>query len=120
MAMARRSNAREASAAIPTRFTKTELARIERVRSRLGLPSRSSFIREAVLERLDGIEKTKIVELRDVTVGEAERLIERYMKRRPGTRYVSDIADELGIELRVAFEAAQRLLDRGRLRVRGE
>ncbi len=93
---------------------------MERVRSLLGLPSRSSLIREAVLDKVDEVEKMKIIELRDVTVDEAERLIERYMRAHPGTRYVSDIADEVGIELRVAFEAAQRLLDRGRLSVRGE
>jgi len=90
---------------------------MERARAVLGLPSRSAFIREAVLGRVEEVETMKIIELRDVSVDEAERLIDRHLKEHPGTRYVSDIADEVGIEPRVAFEAAQRLIDRGRARV---
>ncbi len=59
----------------------------------------------------------KVIELRDVSVGEAERLIARCMRAHPGSRHLSDIAEELGIELRVAFAAAQRLVGRGRVRV---
>jgi hypothetical protein len=107
----------EVSTAIPTRFTRAEIARMERARSLLGLPSRSALVREAVLGKLDEVERMKVIELRDVTVEEAERAIDRYMREHPGSRYVSDIAEELGIELRVAFAAAQRLIDRGRARV---
>ena len=117
MVMAPRMKRSEASAAIPTRFTRSELARMDRARSRLGLPSRSAFVREAVLGRVEEVEKMKVIELRDVSVAEAERLIDRYMREHPGRLYVSDVAEELGIELRVAFQAAQRLIDRGRARV---
>jgi hypothetical protein len=117
MVMAAKAKRSEVSAAVPTRFTRSELARMEHARGVLGLPSRSAFIREAVLGRLEAVEKMKVIELRDVTVGEAERLIARYMREHPGAGYVSDIAEELGIELKVAFEAAQRLVDRGRARV---
>jgi len=48
----------------------------------------------------------------------AIRLIDRYPQKHPGVHHVDDIADEIGIELRVAFAAAQKLLDRGRARMR--
>jgi len=117
MAMARKMVRSETSAAIPTRFTRSELSRMDHARSLLDLPTRSAFVRAAVLDRVEEVERMKVIELRDVTVEEAERLIDRYMRKHPGTCYVSDIAEELGIELKVAFEAAQRLIDRGRARV---
>ena len=40
------------------------------------------------------------------------------MKKHPGVHYTSDLADELGIDLRVAFAAAERLIAEGRARVR--
>ncbi len=117
MAMAPRHRRSEPSTAIPTRFTRSELARMDRTRVLMGVPSRSAFIRTAVLERVEEVEKMKVIEVRDVPVAEAERLIDRYMRGHPGRLYVSDIAEALGIELKVAFQAAQRLIDRGRARV---
>lgn len=84
----------------------------------MGQPSRSAFIRSAVLEKVEAIEGSRIVEVRDVSEAEAIRLIDRYLQKHPGVHDVDEIADELGIELRVAFAAAQKLLDRGRARVR--
>ena len=104
---------------IPTRFSGDEVARIDRVRSRFRFPSRSAFIREAVLEKVDALERTKVVEVRDVSETEAIRLIDRYIQKHPGVHQVDEIADELGIELRVAFAAAEKLIGRGRARARG-
>jgi len=117
MEMARKPGQSQATSAIPTRFSKPELARMDRARNLLGLPSRSALIREAVLARLGEIEETKVIELRDMTIDEAIRLIDRYLKGHPGRHYVSDVSEELGIELKVAFEAADRLISRGRARV---
>ena len=106
--------------AIPTRFSEEEVARIDRVQARFGFRSRSAFIREAVLEKAKSLEATKVVEVRDVSEKEAIRLIDRYLQKHPGVHYVDDIADELGIELGAAFAVAQKLIDRGRARVREE
>ena len=81
------------------------------------MPSRSAFIRESVLERVNSVEESKVVEVRDVSKEEAMRLISRYLKKHPGVHYTSDLADELGIELEVAFAAAEQLIDQGRARV---
>jgi hypothetical protein len=92
---------------------------MERARGRIGLPSRSAFVRQAVLEKLESVEAMRIVEVRDVSEAEAMRLIDRYLETRPGVHDVDAIADELGIELGVAFAAAQKLIERGRAKVRG-
>ena len=118
MALRGRARASRETSAIPTRFSEDEVARMDRARARVGLPSRSAFVRQAVTEKLDAVETMRVIEVRDVSEGEAVRLIDRYLAKRPGVHYVDDIADALGIELRIAFAAAQKLLDRGRARVK--
>lgn len=103
--------------AIPTRFSQKEVERIDRAREAFGVPTRSAFIRAAVLEKVEAVEGGKVVEVRDVTEAEAVRRLDAYLRKHPGVHYTSDLADELGIELRVAFAAAERLLAKGRARV---
>jgi hypothetical protein len=105
---------------IPTRFTTEELARIERARTLVGSPSRSAFIRQSVLEKLEQLETTGVLQLREVTEAEAVALVDEYLQEHPGIHYVSDIVEELGLEPRIAFLAVQRLIEGGRARVRRE
>src|SRR3972149_2530959 len=113
MATARRPRLREKSAAIPTRFTPSELARLERALEMLGLPSRSAFIRQAVLGKLEELETAGITEIREVSLKEAMRLVQRYLAKNPGTHYVSELIERLGLEPKIAFDAAQKLIDDG-------
>jgi hypothetical protein len=83
----------------------------------MGEPSRSSFIRAAVVERVAAIEGSRVVEIRDVSRTKAMSLIERYLKTHPGVHDTGDLAMELGIELRVAFAAAEKLIENGRARI---
>lgn len=116
MAIAARSR-KGTSTAVPTRFSSSELKRIERARELLGLPSRSAFIRQAVLGKIEELETVGVTEVRDVTQEEAEKLIDRYLAKNPGTHYVSELIEQLGLEPRIAFAAAQRLIDEGRARL---
>ena len=93
---------------------------MDRARGLVGLASRSAFVRQAVLEKLEAVERMRVVEVRDVSEKEALKLLDRYLTKHPGVHYVGDMADELGIELRVAFAAAETLLQRGLARVREE
>lgn len=111
--MARARKKSEPTTAIPVRFTKKELLRMERARSLLGLASRSAFMREAILEKLHAVETMGVIELRDITVDQAVRLINRYMRKYPGIHYPSDFMEKLGIEPKTAIEAVQRLIDDG-------
>lgn len=119
MAMARKKTRSAASIAVPTRFTKVELSRIERARGLIGTSTRSGFIREAVLTKVGEIEEAGILELRDVSLKEAIAMIERYLRDHPGRHYVSDLVEELGLEPRIAFQAADRLIAAGKARTRG-
>ncbi len=83
----------------------------------MGLPSRSALIRQAVLGRLEELETTGITEVREVTTGEAMKLIHRYLQKYPGTHYVSELIERLGLEPEIAFAAAQKLIDEGRARL---
>ncbi len=118
MALPRRGRSPRESVPVPTRFATEELARIERARGLLGLPSRSAFIREAVLDRLDEVESAGVLQLRDVDEEEAARLMDAYLREHPGIHYVSELVEILGLEPRIAFAAAQRLVDEERARGR--
>jgi len=105
------------SAAIPTRFTRRELDRMERAVELLGLPSRSAFIRDAVAARLQEVETAGVIEFRNLTEAEALRRIDTHLREHPGRHYVSELVEVLGIEPRIAFHATQKLIDRGRARL---
>ena len=83
----------------------------------LGLPSRSAFIRQAVLGKLEELETAGITEIREVSLKEAMRLVQRYLAKNPGTHYVSELIERLGLEPRITFVAAQKLIDDGRARL---
>ncbi len=100
--------------AIPTRFSESQLRRMDRVRSLLDIPSRSQLIRDAVADKLEAAENMGILELRDMSVDEAVTLIDQYLKSNPGTHWVSEFIEKLGIEPKIAFEAVQRLVEAGR------
>lgn len=54
---------------------------------------------------------------RVVSLEEATKLIDRFLSKNPGTHYVSELVERLGLEPRVAFAAAQKLIDGGRARL---
>ena len=93
------------------------MARMDRARELTGLPSRSAFIRQAALDRLKEIEETGVLVMRDVSEREAMHLIKDYLAKHPGQHYVSDLVEELGIEPKVAFAAAQKMIDDGRAKL---
>ena len=66
---------------------------------------------------LEELEAVGVTEIRDVPVKEATRLIHRYLTKHPGTHYVGDFIERLGLEPRIAFAAAQKLIDEGRARL---
>ncbi|MCS4538083.1 MAG: ribbon-helix-helix domain-containing protein [Thaumarchaeota archaeon] len=108
------------SLVLPTRYSKREVEEIERARRVLGLSSRSAFIREAVLSKLEEIKQVRVVEMQDVSVDQASEMIDRYLMNKPGVHYVSELIEELGLEPRIAFEAVEKLVQGGSVRVRNK
>jgi len=102
---------------ISTRFSEEEVERLDRANTLMPLRSPRAFIRKAVLDKLEEVEAMRIIEVRNMSEAEAMRLIDRHLKKHPGVHYTSDLADELGIDLPVAFAAAQKLIEKGRAKV---
>ena len=105
---------------LPTRYSKREVEEIERARRVLGLSSRSAFIREAVLSKLEEIKQVRVVEMQDVSADQASEMIDRYLMKKPGVHYVSELIEKLGLEPRIAFEAVEKLVQGGSVRVRNK
>ena len=80
--------------------------------------SRNEVIRNAIDEYTTKMMNTKIVEVRDISIDQAMKLIDGYISENPGKHFVSDLSEELGIELRTAFRATQKLIDSGAVRIR--
>jgi DNA-binding MarR family transcriptional regulator len=66
-----------------------------------------------VRDKFGGME---IVSVQDVDSCKAERMIEEYLIKHPGPSFASEIADALGLEYGVTFEAIHKLLEEGRIR----
>jgi Arc/MetJ-type ribon-helix-helix transcriptional regulator len=106
------------SVIVPLRMTGAMAAKLDKAVTALRYRSRNEFIREAIEEHVEAALRSKVVEVRDMSVEQALLMIDAYLSKRPGTHYVSEIAEELGLELSTAFEAAQALLKGGSARVR--
>ncbi len=117
MAPPRRKKTSSESMAVPTRFKREELSRIERARTLIGSPSRSAFIRDSVLDKLDELEGTGILQIREVEENEAVKLVDEYLQEHPGIHYVSELIEELGLEPGIAFAAVRKIVDGGRARI---
>ena len=103
---------------VPVRVPGELAAKLDRAVSNLHYSSRNAFIREAIEQHISDRLESKIIEVREVPVDEAARMIDRYLTKNPGAHYVSELAEELGLELGVAFKAARALEERGAVRAR--
>jgi len=97
---------------VPVSLTEEEVKRLDDVRARLGLRSRSEVIRESVRRFLDEVEETKVVRVRKLTLEQAKREILDYL-RHHNSAYVSEIAEARGIDIDLAFRAAKALEEEG-------
>jgi metal-responsive CopG/Arc/MetJ family transcriptional regulator len=99
-------------ATVPVSLPISVVKEIERLRARLGYRSRNDVIREAIKRFIEGFEGAKAVYVRDVTLGQAKQEIVEYLKRH-GSAYVSDMAEELGLDVELAFKAVEELEKEG-------
>jgi len=75
-------------------------------------------------DKVDGLERKielspvsiRIVEVRETTVGEAkEKILEYYKKHEGESIYPDDVADELGLDLKIVMQAVEELINEGKL-----
>lgn len=98
---------------VSVRLAKADYDRIRELVDAGLYRSSADFLREAVRDKLRTME---VVSLRDVDLETAERMITEYLERHPGSRFVSEIADALGIDYTAAFNAIRNLLEKGLIR----
>ncbi len=105
--------AKKNTVTIPLRLSTEATQKLDLLVKRLHAKSRNELIRDAIRQYTEQMMNTKIVEVRDMSVEEAAKLMDDYISRHPGKHYVSDLSEELGIELGTAFRASQKLIDSG-------
>ena len=103
---------------VPLRMSGALASKLDKAVRLLRYRSRNEFIREAIEEHVEAALRSKVVEVKDFSIEQAGRMIDAYLSKHPGTHYVSEIAEELGLELGTAFRAAQKLLKEGSARVK--
>lgn len=99
-------------ATVPVSLPMVVVEKIEKLRARLGYRSRNEVIREAIKRFIEDIEETKVVYVRERSLEQAKKEIVEHLKRH-GSAYVSEIAEDLGIAIELAFEAVEELEKEG-------
>ena len=59
--------------------------------------------------------KAELISIRDTSRSHAEKLIDGYLTKHPGSHFASEIAEELGLDLRTTLEAIKRMIDSGKI-----
>ncbi len=59
--------------------------------------------------------KTETITVRDTSCSQSEKLIDGYLTKHPGSHFASEIAEELGLDLRTTLEAIKRMIDSGKI-----
>lgn len=95
-------------ATVPVSLPVDVVMRVDKARVKLGYRSRNEVIRESIRRFLEEIEEMKVVRIRDIGLGQAKKEILAYLKKR-NCAYISDISEALGIDIRLAFKAAEEL-----------
>jgi hypothetical protein len=63
--------------------------------------------------------RVRVIETREVSIEEAKKMIAEYMETHD-TAYPDDIADDLGLDLKVAVESVRQLVEEGKVMEREE
>jgi len=98
---------------IAVRLTQSEYERIEEMIDAGIFRSAADFAREAVRDKLREAEP---IAIRDTSRSHAEKLIDGYLTKHPGSHFASEIAETLGLDLRTTLEAIKRMIDSGKIR----
>ncbi len=76
----------------------------------------SDFTRKAIEDELEKLGETEIISIRETSVQQAKKMIEKYLNQHQGLVYPSDIADHYGLELEPVFEAIKQLKAEGKVK----
>jgi len=99
-------------ATVPVSLPMVVVEKIERLRARLGYRSRNDVIREAIRRFIEDLEATKVVFVKELSLEQAKKEIVEHLGRH-GSAYVSEVAEDLGIGIELAFKAVEELEKEG-------
>jgi hypothetical protein len=98
---------------VPVRFSKREIEMIDKSADRLGVKSRSAFIREATQKYVQEAGSLKVIEIRnDVTLKDAKTDIVAYLRKHREAE-TFDIANDLRLDLDLVGSALKELWEEG-------
>jgi len=106
----------EVSYQVASKVPKSTYMKIKRLVDQGLFLNFSEFTRKAIEDELEMLGETEIVSVREASVEEAKKMIERYLDEHRGAVYPSDIADHYGLELETVFEAVKQLMAKGRIK----
>jgi len=87
-----------------------EYKRIERLVRAGAARSVAEFVRLAVSDYSSKTGAARLLNLREIPVSEARRLVERYLENHPGVVWPDEMAEELGIDYRIILAVVKELL----------
>jgi len=76
--------------------------------------SGADLVRLAVGEYTSKAGVRRLVNLREVSISEARRAVERYLKTHSGAVWPDEMAEELGIDYRIVLAVVRQLLQEGK------
>jgi len=97
---------------VPVRFGEEEVEAMQKYMDKIGTPSRSEFIREAVKHYLDTVSEMKIINIRAISKGQAKEEILGYLRNKREAE-TFDIANDLRLDLNLTMQALKELWEEG-------
>jgi len=107
---------KEVSYQVASKIPKSMYMKIKRLVDQGMFLNFSEFTRKAIEDELEMLGETEIISVREASVEEARKMIEKYLDEHQGAVYPSDIADRYGLELETVFEAVKQLMAEGKVK----
>lgn len=95
-------------ATVPVSLPAEVIKKLDDARAKLGYRSRNEVIRESIRHFIEEVEGMRIIQLRDVSKGQARREILEYLRKKEIT-YPSDIAEELRLDYGLVADIIREL-----------
>ena len=90
------------------RLEDSMLKELDELVNKFGYRSRYELIREAIADKIAELKGAEIIELRDLSKEDAKKEILEYIEHKDIV-YASDIANDLGLDLKMTFEIIDEL-----------
>ena len=95
-------------------MTDEEYGRVERLVRAGAARSVANLVRLAVGEYMRKAGASKLMNLREVPMSEARRVVERYLKTHSSAVWPDEMAEDLGMDYRIVLAVVRQLLEEGK------